>query len=324
MLPGTLQSTDELWITETQAFSTSLDCKGAKITSLTPAQDVISSFRLEQPNGNCSLIYDDLSKPTSQTYMEYIGYWKYGQQNNKRGLESFPGCSNKANQRTFLAISTTNTSFDAITGQVEAFTALFCTPKYHVQTIKITVNASSSAIINMTAVSELSEMPSNLFNTTHLEYLISTSNSTGENMPLMLIQGSKMFHAGVQNARDPAAFAAGLNQSALPQIMEPDVLKRSFEQMHQLMFTQAFSTLTANIEDGPTHVGSRIDTPGAIIFVRTFATIVDIGLVLIIVMIAGLWFVTFKRPSKLPADPSVSTIDVLCGYLLISNSLSVV
>ena len=167
----------------------------------------------------------------------------------------------------------------------------------------------------MTALSERTEMPPNLFNTTHLEYLISTSTTAGENMPLMLIQGSKMFHADVFNTRDPAAFAAGLNQSALPEIMEPGVLKRSFEQMHQLLFSQAFSTLTIDIEDGSLAKGTQMDTPGAIILVRTFAIIVETGIALIVVMIACLWFLTFGRASKLPGDPSVSNSPFRKGLL---------
>lgn len=317
---------DELWSMETQAFSTSLDCKEPKRTPITfnEGTDFEShSYRLEH-NSECSIDMETLFKPSITTYIKYRGYWEYGQKNDKAGLGDSKGCSSEVNKRTFMAIATTNSSFDPVTDEVRDFTALFCTPKYHVQTINVTVNASSLAIVNMTTISDRTDMPANLFNTTHLEYLISTSTTVVENRedkPLMLIQGSKMFHAGVFNDADSVAFAVGLNQSALPDIMKPDVLSRSFEQMHQLLFSQAFSTLTTGIEDGSMGLGVRINTSGAIVLVRAFAIVVETGLALVIIMTTCLWFITFRRKSKLPGDPSVRISYSILGNPLILSPI---
>lgn len=309
--------TEEIWSADVQAYSTSLDCKTAKSTFR--KVNGVAKYEFDNQDG-CKFNYTYLgsasAEPGEDKYIfEYIGYYSYfadGRldtgipgKTDGQGLEKARGCSDTKNSNTFFAVALLDSNMNNETMEMKDFTALFCVPKYYVETMTTIVNASSQAIINQTSITERVEVPGDVFNTTHIARLISSSSPLGGDST-GFAQDAQTVRLGFAIPMSSAAsYAVALSQSSIPDFMTTSGLSQGLEKMHKLVFTQAFSFMTLPVLDGSTIKGARKDTPGAIVLVRTFSIIVETVLAVVVLMTVGLWYLTFRRTSKLPGDPSV-------------------
>jgi len=150
-----------------------------------------------------------------------------------------------------------------------------------------------------------------IFNITNFEYLLGTGvppTSQKGNFPdrAILQQQSQIKNYGITWPNsNMVGFAVGLSVEPIEEWSNPAILQRVFQRAHQLLFVSAFSTLsttTATLED--LRPGSRKDSPGAIIFVRSISIAVEISLGIIIVFIACLFYYSHQRAIKLQFDPA--------------------
>lgn len=100
------------------------------------------------------------------------------------------------------------------------------------------------------------------------------------------------------------------------ELLSPLVLQNAFEKAHQLFFTTAFSTLTRFSDpDLGVPVNARagfiLNRPGAVVFVRTIAIVVEIALDLVVFLTSPLVYYSVRRPSNLLHDLA-SIADIMC------------
>jgi len=156
----------ETWTGYVETYSTSLNCTPATVTK----QPVYYTF-----DNNRGCVVPEIDLMLSQTELEYqfavqyIGY--YADEHVDWSLKN-PQCSSE-HSNNFLAIWATN----MVAGQPEIssnVTALFCVPSYHTQSVMVTVNATTGAVVDSTdnSTSSRVDLPQGVLNTTQFEYVI--------------------------------------------------------------------------------------------------------------------------------------------------------
>jgi hypothetical protein len=183
-----------------------------------------------------------------------------------------------------------------------------------------TVNASNHAIIssanNMTK--GRAPLPDNFFNTTRFEYVIGAGiSSAAERVDhqdsLILQQYPQLEKFGlVWPTSNMVGFAVGLNGLPVDKLSSVSGLQEVFEKTHRLLFCAAISTLATAPPNGtkPAWEGARHETLGAVVLVRPIAIIVEAALGLITLLTLSLWYISYKRQSKLLSNPA-SIADVM-------------
>src|SRR6266536_1116773 len=284
----------ETWSTNVEAFSTSLNCTPAK---LTPQKDL--TYTADNGRG-CTVDGLNFQNPATESvyFTSYIGWY------NDPYVDQFlanPNCSAE-HSNNFLALLTSSAHYDG-NRMFNNVTAIFCVPSYHVETILVTVNASDHALVRASnsTTANRAEMPLNIFNTSHFEYLLGagispTSLSQRVDYPdsVVLEQFSRLKDYNMSRPiTNMAGFAAALSLSSIPDFQDPLVLQQAFEKAHQLLFSTAFSTLTADVPVNKTSWGGVcIDKPGAIVLVRTVSIVVEAALGVVVILTTSLWYLS--------------------------------
>ncbi|KAF4624946.1 hypothetical protein G7Y89_g13225 [Cudoniella acicularis] len=319
---GSLPLVTETWSAPVDAYSTSLNCTPAIITP----QEQYYSF-----DSGRGCVVSQMGLPYinigTKYMMMYMGWY------SDANVDSFIGSPNCTEEyaNNFLAVWGTDPDPNS-TYLYKNLTAAFCVTSYHYQNINATVNASNLAVVsptNLDADKQIN-LPPNIFNTTHFEYVIGAgisplTGATTQNQGLTQNQGSDYIDSVVleqgpqlhkYNLTWPLSNMVGyaLALSGLPveSFSSQEVMQQNFEKAHRLLFSTAFSAITIDVNGGTLQSlsGIRKDQPGAILLVRTIAVMVEVALGIIALMSAALWYHSSCRISKTPFDPA-SIMDIM-------------
>ena len=301
----------ESWSTSAEIYSTSLNC--------TPADVKIEPKGYTFSNGRgCSVSQMVLATTTFNTqYMvSYIGY--HSNAVLDWSLQN-PNCSLE-HSNNFLAVWASRDSL-VQPGIYSNLTALFCRPSYRIQEVLVKVNASDGmvATTDLAAPKESGKNVSNLFNTTHFEYILGVGMQPDQERgdfpdTALLEQFPQLLDYNLTwPVSNMVGFGIAQNTTSVAGLADPASLHDAFERAHKLLFAVAFSTLTsaqASIGLQDVKPGMRQDNVEAIIMVRTISIVVEVVLAIIALLAIVLWYYSNRRPSRLIRDPA-SIADVM-------------
>jgi hypothetical protein len=306
---SSVASSTETWSASTIAYSTKLNCKPTNIT----LQGVPSSTYTFDDGDGCTV--PDIALPSTSGIADfmvlYIPYWD----NAVEDYSLFnPKCSNSTHN--FLALWASGSS-EYKPEVYSNITALFCEPKYFVQTVTAEINATDFSVISSTFDEHISDdgnmLSEDLFNVTSFEYIIGTGVSSIDERrdyhnTVVLEQFPRLRNYSLTwPVSNMVGFAVAANTETIEDMLKPTVLQASFEKAHKLLLPTAISTLTsfsANKTPSNTWNGLIHDQPAAIILLRPFAITVEVTLLVVVVLIAMLWWLSYSRPSRLASDPA--------------------
>ncbi|CAG8952905.1 hypothetical protein HYFRA_00007619 [Hymenoscyphus fraxineus] len=223
----------------------------------------------------------------------------------------------------FLAIwaeqTNRNTTEYSLENWLASMTAVFCIPSYHVQQATVTVNATTQAIVDLSIAPKEIVSPVNVsqyFNTSLFEYIVGSGVSplnlyvNRDFSERIVLQQYPRFASLDINAptSNVVGFALGESRIAVSELSNAANMQNAFEKAHQVLFASAFSELTIPYNNTQTSQylgqGTRQDTPGAIVLVRTIAIIVEVGLGIIAIFACCLWYSSCTNPLNLSSEPA--------------------
>jgi hypothetical protein len=304
----------ETWTTTTNAYYTNLSC--------TPALVERKSAGYTFNNGRGCIVPDVTLLPidnSTQYMITYIGY--YDDTLLDWSLKN-PNCSDEFSNN-FLALFAPYTS-ETSAGVYSNLTALFCEPIYVSEELLVTVNASTYEIEHFQSINKTSSTTElgDIFNVSNFEYLIAngvpfTNNPSSSQYFNFSVTGVLAGNSHIQDfgVTWPNAimvgYAVALTDSPVAEWSQQETLRRTFEKVHQLMFVSAFNILSMPAEGFlDPKAGTRQDTPGAVIFVRTISIVVEVIFGIITVFTICFWYYYRSRCSNMQSDPA-SIADIM-------------
>ena len=303
---GQLRSDTQTWSAVTKIYSTSLECEPAVISQGRGETRVFDNGRGCNNQFAFSLLERD------SFLIQYIGYFNDAVVG--RSLDN-PNCT-KEHEDNFLAICAPKPVNQTTDVDYENMTALFCRPRYHVQEAIVTVNASDGRVDSHKPTGPIIQLPTrnNIFNTTHFEYVV------GAGVPPLRQRANRADTFRLEpypsvakyNLSWPLTNAVGfgvfLHNGTIEDLKNPKMLSKTFENVHKLLFAIAFNTLIQPSDPiGTTDIpqaGTIMDTLGAITIERTISLIVEAAFGLVVIMAVALWWISYKRPSRLLDNPA--------------------
>ncbi|KFY33960.1 hypothetical protein V494_07177 [Pseudogymnoascus sp. VKM F-4513 (FW-928)] len=308
-------SGNDTWSSSTVAYYTNLTCTPA---IMKPGR-VNTSWIFDNGNG-CSTY--DIGFPTasSKFLVMYIQY--FDDPNNDWALQN-ENCTIE-HSHNFLSVwgqsqPVENTPYKKF-GNISA---RFCRPTYYVRPVTATVNATSHAVINIdynSATDTDTPLPETDFNITNFEYTIGTGVSqyqfdkpvSGDIPDISIVQQlPRLMKFNISFPfSNMVGYAMAASSGQVKDLADPSNMHKAFESAHKLLFSTAVASMIISKE--PTanqRIGSVIDQPGAIIFVRSFSIAVEIFLALVGILTCVLWLVYQQRQTNMTQDPaSISDI----------------
>lgn len=305
---------DETWSAYTTAYTTKISCVSAEITS-DPSSGLYTFS-----DGECTTPTIELPDSVAINATNLVLYTSY--YNDFNGAKTNiaiggPNCSIH-NKHKFLGI------WADAKGQTDMIiypniSAAFCTPEYMYQTVYATVNTSDGSVVSADfSVAPSLPLPASIINTTNFEYIIGVGVTGKTKLQDISADSAIAQYPQLLNytiafpISNMVGFAFGTGLRSASELANPTTFRDTFNKAHQILFSMAVNAMMIPVEQEArisVGTGARQTQVGAIIFVRIFSIIVEVGLAIIAILVAILWHVSHYRASNLSADPaSIGTV----------------
>ncbi|KAI9662790.1 MAG: hypothetical protein M1829_006134 [Trizodia sp. TS-e1964] len=291
----------ETWTANTTMFTMDLNCQ--------PAIQIINDIgQMAFSNGRgCSYPLINIrtidSNPNVNYVALYVGYWSNDYADYY--LEQSKWCPSN-NSHSFFAF------WDRI-GEINATTStsLFCEPSYHSQNVSATISLPGRSVNSVTALGPRQPLPSNIFNVTAFESLLSAGESKltqRSDFPILSTPQQSFRLERFQIAQPATAmvgFTLAAHQRPTEEYLNPDVLIESLQAAHRLLFARAMNfVMKSDLDQAIQTQAQREYKRKAVIVVRPFSLLVEILLLVVAILASSLLYVVTKRPNSLKTDPS--------------------
>ncbi|KAF5027283.1 hypothetical protein F66182_626 [Fusarium sp. NRRL 66182] len=291
---------------ETTKLWTELNCWPAEISRTGPRSMQTFSFLNGQGcNASASL------KAVPRRNMFYIGYYTSPYSDFNLGNPNY--CKRTPNStHQFLAIWANTIPVDWDRNPNFNISAMFCQPQYFKQKVLATLTAETLEPVNA-SIKELAPreaLSETEFNTTAFEFLLANGmaetpivkdhpfNAVVEQHPRLNISD---FAFPVSNM---VGFALAGRDLPPDEYVHHHVLQRIYNDAHRYLFSVAAMSLVMNSTDFSNKTASIDYFMTGVIVSRTFATAVEVFLIVVAIFTAlVLWF-SRTAPSSLPVNPS--------------------
>ncbi|KAI9748347.1 MAG: hypothetical protein M4579_007248 [Chaenotheca gracillima] len=192
--------------------------------------------------------------------------------------------------------------------------ALFCEPRYYTQPVNATVNVPDLSVASTIPVGPKEELSKDFMNLTMFEYIIGTGLLPGVSsheasrrewpQQTMLDPYVKLSKLNLSwPIANMVGFGLGIKEQNGDAFLNATVLHSSFEAAHQLLFALAVSGLPRDrtMALGQGQKDYRIES----VYISVpFAIVVEVALGLVALMTIFVLVYAYRRPSKMPNDPS--------------------
>ncbi|KAI9748278.1 MAG: kinase-regulated stress-responsive transcription factor skn7 [Chaenotheca gracillima] len=192
--------------------------------------------------------------------------------------------------------------------------ALFCEPKYYTQAVNATINVPDLSVASVIPVGPKEQLSKDFMNITMFEYIIGTGLLPGVSSGVasrrewpqqtMLDPYVKISNMNLGwPISNMVGFGLGIEEHDGDSFLNASVLHSSFEAAHQLLFALAVSGLPRDrtMRLGQGQKDYRIDS---VYIAMPFAIVVEVALGLVALMTLFVFVYAYRRPSKMPMDPS--------------------
>ena len=305
------------WTAPTVSYWTELSC--------TPASEELKDGTYTFSDGNgCTVSNMGLETEMNHTIMEYIGW--YDSISSDFALSQSQETCPQASSHKFLSIWA-NSSM--VNGQPTPsnIASMFCTPSYYSQEVNATVILPDLEVQSISSLGPRTILSDDLFNSSAFEFMLATGVppvTTNKDFPNVFPPQEEMRLANeslMAPITNMVGFALGNSSISVEDYSKPALMHTGYEAAHALLFALAINQMM--MPQGVTageSAGSINVQVNAIVVVRVFALLVEVGLGLVALCAIVLLAYTWGRVSNLGRDPA-SLADIM-GYTTTENRLN--
>ena len=292
----------ESWTAQTRVFQTELACAPAEIEYFEELGYGVSVDKCEYviyPLGNDFTIPP--SNSSRRRNMIYTQSARLSSQGNFRSEE----CEN-----LFLAIWANSRNAHNKTDELD-LNALYCTPSYHYQTHKVTVDGADGSILEADLVGERTNLTQDnkIIDIEMFEMNVGAA-ATPHGVNTKHFKSRAPYSKfgfedwGLDDPTGQISYVIGLSPGKnFEDFEDPVTFHNGLERMHQLLFNNALETLLLPDSGGEEVVGNRAVRSVGIVVVPLIAHILASFLGLVAVCLCGVFFVSYNRQNNLASDP---------------------
>lgn len=297
----------ETWTAPTIKYSVDVEC--------TQPPKVNNSGFISYKTEDCNVDHPTYPSDTGKKYFTiYMGY------NDEDGFADWylsTSCGPNATHK-FLVQWTEKDSdyepqsaYDSPVAPIKNETALYCEPKYYQQTVNATVSLPSRRPVEIVTTGPKEPLPTNMFNTTSLEWGMNSGRQQFKNRGDYPIISWPSMKDQVQNMDldltylgPMAGFAIAAYQRPTADYLDPELLRLSYQAAYRLLFSrQMVDILSSKLDNATVTVGVRKYTTEAVIVVPAFAYLVEGLLGVVIIFAASLLYLSLARTRNLSSNP---------------------
>jgi hypothetical protein len=299
--PRATDRLNEMWTGQTTQFYTNLTCWPAIATP--EAEPFTYTF-----DNGAGCIAPNISLAAAITgahTIQYIGYWT-GAQSVSGALEG-PMCSEDSSHQFLLMYADTGSDRSSDLSQP---TALFCETAYWQRNVSVVLQAASKGILSYTPLSDITPLSEDEFNSTALEYLIST-NEPPLQFPRDYPQATAInpfYEVSSFNLTWPfspmVGFALGRSGLRPSDFSHPSLMEGAFLTAHQTIFSMAVKALLTKRSTTDVYVGEARFTQIGITVGRNMAITVEVLLASAGLISVAALMLSRRMQSNLSEDPA--------------------
>ncbi|KAI5200694.1 hypothetical protein E4T39_05618 [Aureobasidium subglaciale] len=297
---------NETWTGVTTLYSVDVNCEQATFGS----DSILSSWGCQYPNRFMNIQPSSMKRDQYSTM--YTGYWyEESMDSYLKGL-----CPKEANQ-TFLVgwISGEPDAQNDETHHQNVNATIWCRPFYYQQEVKATVVPPKMTVIDIVPIGTKEPLPSELLNTTDLEWSMSQGYELNNNRGSFLTSSWPNPKDRIKTKfpelywdyylPNMASLALGAYQRPTSAYLDPEILGNSYQAAYRLLLARKLADIfSTTFTDADTMLATRRYQTQTVIMVPTFVYVVECLLATTIIVALLIWVVPSWKKTNLTSEPS--------------------
>ena len=288
---------NESWTSVTRIYQTHVDCAPATVIEPGESDGGVYNFTTD----GCSYSLDPLPDMAATRNLVYIGY------NNNSTAQRLRESECKV-KNIFLGVwaksrlsSTRSTDIDV--------SGIFCRTRYSYVGANITVNARNSNITGFSFIGEPKPltMEDRIFNIDMFEQILGAGSTLDsidsyEFPPVGPTTQARYEGWNLWEPTQQVGYAIGLENKTFDDFRDPKIFGDAMNKTHKLLFNYAVKSLFVGASE-PNFNGTRVVWKNGVVVVPAVAHLLGGFLAAVAGCLAGVFFLSYNRPSNLRSDP---------------------
>lgn len=327
----------ETWTALTKFYSVDLNCESPTYGVNDTSKNVLLS------SNGCQYSRENMALPIeikdNQYYSLYVGYWY------EESMDSYllGNCPQQANQTLLIRWSRgqdrpAGLDSTALVTVPKEGTTLWCTSSYYQQDVNATVSSPDMQVLEVLPIGPKVALPADFFNVTEFEWGMSQGSDANGNrgtFPSVGIPSGgwpspydrlcakfpDLFWDSYAYLPNMATFALGTYQRPMPEYLDAETLKGSYQAAYRLLFARRLAdVLHPNLDNSTAVMGNRHYTTQTVTMVPAFVYVVEAMMAVTAAVAFVVLLLSLRTTTNLVCEPAtIASMMALAG----SDSLTV-